>query len=113
MKDKGKIDSDVNVDDYLVSDNASGGQSQTTQQGDNQQSASTAENGKITGKVESVKTSVNDGNTYYYLEIDGKYYYIAAKDCMDVLLISAGDTVTVTPGEESNGVFVAASNVER
>lgn len=32
---------------------------------------------------------------------------------MDVLLISAGDTVTVTPGEESNGVFVAASNVER
>lgn len=113
MKDKGKIDSDVNVDDYLVSDNASGGQSQTTQQGDNQQSASTAESGKITGKVESVKTSVNDGNTYYYLEIDGKYYYIAAKDCMDVLLISAGDTVTVTPGEESNGVFVAASNVER
>ena len=113
MKDKGKIDSDVNVDDYLVSDNASGGQSQTTQQGGNQQSASTAENGKITGKVESVKTSVNDGNTYYYLEIDGKYYYIAAKDCMDVLLISAGDTVTVTPGEESNGVFVAASNVER
>lgn len=113
MKDKGKIDSDVNVDEYLVSDNASGGQSQTTQQGDNQQSASTAENGKITGKVESVKTSVNDGNTYYYLEIDGKYYYIAAKDCMDVLLISAGDTVTVTPGEESNGVFVAASNVER
>ena len=113
MKDKGKIDSDVNVDDYLVSDNASGGQSQTTQQGDNQQSASTAENGKITGKVESVKTSVNDGNTYYYLEIDGKYYYIAAKDCMDVLLISAGDTVTVTPGEESNGVFVSASNVER
>lgn len=113
MKDKGKIDSDVNVDDYLVSDNASGGQSQTTQQGDNQQSESTAENGKITGKVESVKTSVNDGNTYYYLEIDGKYYYIAAKDCMDVLLISAGDTVTVTPGEESNGVFVAASNVER
>ena len=113
MKDKGKIDSDVNVDDYLVSDNASGGQSQTTQQGDNQQSASTAENGKITGKVKSVKTSVNDGNTYYYLEIDGKYYYIAAKDCMDVLLISAGDTVTVTPGEESNGVFVAASNVER
>ncbi len=113
MKDKGKIDSDVNVDDYLVSDNASGGQSQTTQQGDIQQSASTAESGKITGKVESVKTSVNDGNTYYYLEIDGKYYYIAAKDCMDVLLISAGDTVTVTPGEESNGVFVAASNVER
>ncbi len=113
MKDKGKIDSDVNVDDYLVSDNASGGQSQTTQQDGNQQSASTAENGKITGKVESVKTSVNDGNTYYYLEIDGKYYYIAAKDCMDVLLISAGDTVTVTPGEESNGVFVAASNVER
>ena len=32
---------------------------------------------------------------------------------MDVLLISAGDTVTVTAGEESNGVFVAATDVQR
>lgn len=55
MKDKGKIDSDVNVDDYLVSDNASGGQSQTTQQGDNQQSASTAENGKSPARLNPLK----------------------------------------------------------
>lgn len=113
MKDKGKISSDINVDDYLVDDNSSNQSQSTPQASDNQQSSENAENGKITGKVESVKTSVNDGNTYYYLEINGKYYYIAAKDCMDVLLISAGDTVTVTAGEESNGVFVAATDVQR
>lgn len=113
MKDKGKISSDINVDDYLVDDNSSNQSQSTPQASDNQQSSENAENGKITGKVESVKTSVNDGNTYYYLEINGKYYYIAAKDCMDVLLVSAGDTVTVTAGEESNGVFVAATDVQR
>lgn len=113
MKDKGKISSDINVDDYLVDDNSSNQSQSTPQASDNQQSSENAENGKITGKVETVKTSVNDGNTYYYLEINGKYYYIAAKDCMDVLLISAGDTVTVTAGEESNGVFVAATDVQR
>ena len=65
----------------------------------------------VKGKVSSIKTSVNNGNTVYYLEISGKYYYISVADCMDVLLVNTGDTVTVTLGKKSSGVFVEATKV--
>ena len=72
-----------------------------------------AEDGTVVGTVESVKSSVNNGNTVYYFEIDGKYYYIAVSDCMEALLVNAGDTVKVTVGGEADGVFVPASDVEK
>ena len=65
------------------------------------------------GKVDSIKTSVNNGNTYYYLEIGGKYYYISVVDCMDVLLVENGDTVTVTVGDNASGQFVEATKVSK
>lgn len=78
---------------------------------DNQQTAES--NGtSVTGEVTDIKTSVNDGNTVYYLQIDGKYYYIKVTDAMDVLLISKGDTVTVE-FESNEGTFVPAKSVKR
>ncbi|MCH5316092.1 MAG: CvpA family protein [Eubacterium sp.] len=65
----------------------------------------------VTGEVSAIKTSVNDGNTVYYLQIDGKYYYIKVTDCMEVLLINKGDTVTVE-FEKSDDTFVPALSVK-
>ena len=101
LQDKGVIGNNVDMNDYFAEENSG-------QQGD----SSAVQNGNtVTGKVASIKTSVNNGNTYYYLEIDGKYYYISVVDCMQVLLVNVGDTVTVTIMNNSSGQFVEAANV--
>ena len=66
----------------------------------------------VTGVVTDVKTAVNNGNTVYYLQIENKYYYISVNECMNVLLVNAGDTVTVTYTTDSE-TFVKATNVEK
>ena len=102
LQDKGLIGNDVDLDDYIVDD-------------DNKMPAeekpAETDGNTVKGKVSSIKTSVNNGNTVYYLEISGKYYYISVADCMDVLLVNTGDTVTVTLGKKSSGVFVEATKV--
>lgn len=105
LQDKGVVGNDVNVDDIIVDEPNAGDNTNTD--------VPSAEDGTVVGTVESVKSSVNNGNTVYYFEIDGKYYYIAVSDCMEALLVNAGDTVTVTVGGEADGVFVPASDVEK
>ncbi len=104
LQDKGMIGNDVDIDDYIVNDNNNNQQPDTPAETDGD---------TVKGTVASVKTSVNNGNTYYYLEIDGKYYYISVAECMEVLLVNTGDTVTVTVGDHSDGVFVQAKNVAK
>lgn len=65
----------------------------------------------VTGEVTDIKTSVNDGNTVYYLKVDGKYYYIKVTDCMEVMLVSKGDSVTVEYNE-SDDTFIPAASVK-
>lgn len=105
LQDKGIVGNDVNVDDILVEDPSAENNAPAEEP--------SAGEGQIVGTVESIKTSVNNGNTVYYFEISGKYYYIAVSDCMEALLVSTGDTVTVTVGDEVNGVFVSATDIER
>ncbi len=111
LMDKGVVDNDVDVDEYLVGgeedkpDNATPPQS-------NETPSSTASSGDtVSGTVSSIKTSVNNGNTYYYFEINSTYYYIAVSDCMEALLIENGDNVTVTVSGEADGVFVPISSI--
>lgn len=103
LQDKGIIGNDVDLDDYIVDDN---------KQPSEEKPAETNGN-TVKGKISSIKTSVNNGNTVYYLEISEKYYYISVADCMEVLLVNPGDTVTITLGEKSNGVFIEAAKVEK
>lgn len=116
LKDKNIIGTDINVDEYLVdeTDEDAGGTAQETpaENGNTAApSAPAADGSQVTGEVTSILTSVNNGNTYYYLQINGTYYYISVADCMDVLLVQTGDTVTVTVGSEADVVFVSAADV--
>ena len=99
LKDKNKVDVNANADDYKVTD-------------DNTSVTDTVNDDvkTVTGVVTDVKTAVNNGNTVYYLQIENKYYYISVNECMNVLLVSAGDTVTVTYTTDSE-TFVKATNV--
>ena len=102
LKDKGIVGSEANADDYKA-DEASAAQ-------DTETDITATE---IKGAVTDIKTSVNDGNTYYYIQLDGSgaYYYIAAKDCMQVLLLKTGDNVTVTADAASSEAFIPATDV--
>lgn len=117
LKDKNIIGTDIDVNEYLVdeTDENEGGTAAEPPADTGSNSAegsSAAENGsQVTGEVTSILTSVNNGNTYYYLQINGTYYYISVADCMDVLLVQTGDTVTVTVGDKADGVFVSATDV--
>lgn len=106
-KDVDKNDVIVDEDDMTSADNNAENQ---TDKPDGNTEKPVKEAGKITGEVTDIKSSVNDGNTVYYLQIDGKYYYIKVTDAMEVLLISKGDTVTVE-FEESDGTFIPAKSV--
>ena len=115
LKDKNIIGSDIDLNEYLVeeTDEEDENTAETpADSGSENQNNAPSENGsQVTGEVTSILTSVNNGSTYYYLQINGIYYYISVVDCMDVLLVKTGDTVTVTVGGESNGVFVPATDV--
>lgn len=101
LKDKDLIGTSVNTDSYLVDED------------EMPSSENDVKTFDVTGKVNSIKTSVNDGNTIYYLEINGQYYYISTKDCMDVLLVNVGDTVTVKTESQSKDTFVPATSIKR
>ena len=108
LKDKNVVDENADADDYKVDANTS------TVAGENVDGDTDAvepEKLTVTGEITDIKTSVNDGNTVYYLQVKDKYYYIKVTDCMDVLLMKKGDKVTVTYAKDSDK-FIKADNVE-
>ena len=112
MKDKNVVSSDADADDYKVDDANDKKNAQPAQQPEsNDNDKETPKENTVTGEIKDIKTSVNDGNTVYYLQIESKYYYIAVNDCMDVLLMKKGDKVTVTFADDSSQ-FVAAKSVK-
>ena len=113
LKEKGVV-SDVDKDDVIVDENEMQG-SDNNNTPDNTDTpapepSTGGEKNRVTGEVTDIKSSVNDGNTVYYLQVEGKYYYIKVTDAMEVLLISKGDTVTVE-FEKSGDTFIPATSV--
>lgn len=111
LMDKGVVSDDVDVDEYLV-DEGTQEENPAPEQTAPTDSVPGAQAGEtVSGTVASIKTSVNNGNTVYYFEIDGAYYYIAVSDCMQALLVEKGDSVTITVSGEADGMFVPASDI--
>ena len=108
LKDKNVVDENADADDYKVDANTS---TVTGENVDGDTDAVEPEKLTVTGEITDIKTSVNDGNTVYYLQVKDKYYYITVTDCMDVLLMKKGDKVTVTYTKDSDK-FIKADNVE-
>ncbi len=106
LKDKGKVDEDASAEEYMADE---GGNVTDSENTENNQPA---DQNTVVGKIDDIKTSVNNGNTVYYLKVNGKYYYIAVTDCMDVLLMNKGDRVTITIEQDSK-TFVKATNITK
>ncbi len=52
----------------------------------------------ISGIISDIRTAVVNGNSVYYIALDGKpiYYSIAAAEAENVVILNVGDTVSVT-----------------
>lgn len=110
LEEKG-VAQNLNKDDIVLDDDELTGADEEAQ--DNEDKPETEVQGNsITGEVTDIKSSVNDGNTVYYLQIDGKYYYISVVDSMEVLLVNKGDRITVE-FDSNDGEFVKAKSVKR
>jgi hypothetical protein len=107
LKDKGVVDESANADDYKASEKEEKEEKETAADDNAENKAAT-----VSGEISDIKTSVNDGNTVYYLKIKDKYYYIAVTDCMDVLLLKKGDKVEITIAKESDETFIKAKSVK-
>lgn len=109
LKDKGVLDSTANADDYTVDENETEAQPTDT----TDETPAKTDKNTVTGTIADIKTSVNDGNTVYYLQVGGKYYYIKVTDCMDVLLMNKGDKVTITIDGKADGTFIKAKTIKK
>ncbi|WP_178666654.1 CvpA family protein [uncultured Eubacterium sp.] len=104
LKDKNVVDENADADDYKVDANNTAGE------GVDGETDAEPEKLTVTGEITDIKTSVNDGNTVYYLQVKDKYYYIKVTDCMDVLLMKKGDKVTVTYTKDTDK-FIKANDI--
>ena len=110
LKDKGMIDQNVDADDYKADENGEKENTNKPNTNENENNTNSKAN-TVKGEITDIKTTVNDGNTVYYLQVGGKYYYIKAADAMNVILLNKGDTVTITYDKDADD-FVAATSVK-
>lgn len=74
----------------------------------------TAADKTVSGRIADLRSAVVDGNTVYYLCLEGstQYYRISAADCETAVLLGVGDGVSVTYTPDS-GDILRASDVTR
>ena len=67
--------------------------------------------GQVTGTIAEIRSAVVDGNTWYYLHLqDGTVYYaISAADDKNAVILSVGDSVTITFTEGDERILSAYS----
>lgn len=67
--------------------------------------------GQVTGTIAEIRSAVVDGNTWYYLRLQGGtvYYAISAADDKNAVILSVGDSVTITFTEGDERILSAYS----
>ena len=65
-----------------------------------------------TGAVTDIRSAVMDGNTWYYLRIDGVWYSGKAADTPELILLNVGDVVTVRCYAAAGGIAQPIYSIE-
>ena len=65
-----------------------------------------------TGAVTDIRSAVMDGNTWYYLCIDGVWYSGKAADTPELILLNVGDVVTVRCYAAAGGIAQPIYSIE-
>ncbi|MBP3318484.1 MAG: CvpA family protein [Ruminiclostridium sp.] len=67
----------------------------------------------ISGTVAEIRTAVLDGNSWYYIRLDGSetFYAIAATTDQNVVILNVGDSITVQATPDDTGDIVNAISI--
>lgn len=84
-----------------------------TQNNENAENTEQVELLKVKGVVSDIRTAVIDGNSVYFIELDGSgvYYSITASEAEAVVIMNIGDKITIAY-EESEGKIIEAESVK-
>ncbi len=96
--EQNNIDVDVNFDELEnLEDNNSG--------------EDTSDTVTVSGKVTDIRTAVIDGNSVYFIELDGSgiYYSVKASQQEKVVILNEGDEITVSYTEAEGEIIEATS----
>ena len=65
---------------------------------------------QVEGTIAEIRTAVLEGNTYYFLRLDGQetFYSISAAECTDVVIMNVGDAVTISYAPSDTGSILDA-----
>ena len=65
---------------------------------------------QIDGTIAEIRTAVLEGNTYYFLRLEGQptFYSISAAECTDVVIMNVGDAVTISYAPSDTGSILDA-----
>ena len=69
--------------------------------------------GEVSGTIADLRSAVMDGNTVYYLCIDGAWYTGKAVDTPELILLNTGDVVTVRCYAAAGGIAQPIYSLER
>ena len=86
----------LNIDyNAVLPDSISGGESTNNGDTTNNTESTIA---SVTGVITDIRTAVENGNSVYYIALDGKavYYSMSAVSDNNVVILNVGDTVTIT-----------------
>lgn len=68
---------------------------------------------EIEGVIEDIRSSVINGNSVYYIRLEGSdaYYSLSAADCPEAVILNVGDRVSIH-ASRSKGAIIPASGLE-
>lgn len=61
----------------------------------------------LTGAIEEIRSTVKDGNTYYYFKVQGKYYSINSTKSPQAVIMNVGDNITVEYVDSTDAIIGA------
>ena len=69
---------------------------------------------QINGKIADIRTSVIGGESYYYIRLEkgSAYYKVPANKFEQVVILNAGDEVTITYTEDGKGSIINITNIK-
>ena len=101
----------LNIDyNAVLPDSISGGESTNSgETNDNTESTIAS----VTGVITDIRTAVENGNSVYYIALDGKavYYSMSAVQDNNVVILNVGDTVTITY-KTQDGKIIPAKTIK-
>ncbi|MBE6752214.1 MAG: CvpA family protein [Ruminococcaceae bacterium] len=98
----------LNIDyNAVLPDSISGGDSSNNGADTTDNTESTIES--VTGVITDIRTAVENGNSVYYIALDGKavYYSMSAVNDNNVVILNVGDKVTITYKSQEGKIIPA------